>query len=123
MAWLLVGTGGAIGALARHGLNTLLTAGVATTFPLGIFVINVIGSAAIGIVTGIALSNRMSLSDDLRLFLTAGVLGGFTTFSAFSLDTLMLLRAGRTVEALINCGGQVTLSLIAVWIGFRLASS
>jgi CrcB protein len=122
MVWLLVGVGGAIGAVARHGLNTLITASVGSTFPFGIFAINVIGSTAIGFIVALSMNGRAPVSDEVRTFLAVGVLGGFTTFSSFSIDTLMLMRAGRMVAAIANCGGQVVLSLVAVWIGFRIGS-
>jgi CrcB protein len=122
VTWLLVGVGGAVGSVARYGLNMLVTSAV-PTFPLGIFIINVIGSAAIGLVAGVSMHERAPFSEDARTILTVGLLGGFTTFSAFSLDTLMLARAGRVTEAALNCGGQVLLSLIAVWVGFRVGSS
>lgn len=123
MAWILVGAGGAIGAIARHGLNgLLLRLGPVTPFPYGIFVVNVVGSLAIGLLAGLATSTRFNVSDDARLFLAVGVLGGFTTFSSFSFDTLTLVRDGHVGLALANAVGQVVLSLVAVAVGYRLAS-
>lgn len=124
MIWLAVGAGGALGAMARHGLNHLIhQRALAQTFPLGIFVINVGGSLAIGLLAGLLAGNRMHLSYAWRTFLVVGFLGGFTTFSSFSLDTLALAREGHTGQAIANAVGQVVLSLAAVWAGFRLATS
>lgn len=123
MTWLLVGAGGALGAMARHGLNHLVhQRALANTFPLGIFLINVIGSVAIGVIAGLLASDRLQWSYSTRTFVVVGILGGFTTFSSFSLDTLTLFRDGQTTAALWNVLGQVGLSLIGVWAGFRLVS-
>jgi CrcB protein len=93
-----------------------------STFPLGIFLINVAGSVLIGGIAGGLASGRVALSYEARTFLIVGVLGGFTTFSSFSLDTFTLFRAGHTAQALGNVGGQVLLSLVGVWIGFGVGT-
>ena len=119
MIWLLVGAGGAVGSIARHGLNRIIhQQNLASTFPLGIFLINVLGSALIGVLAGAIASGRFPLSFEARTFLIVGVLGGFTTFSSFSFDTLALVRNGHVGQAVWNVGGQVGLSLAAVWLGF-----
>ena len=124
MTWLLVGVGGALGAITRHALNHVIHQRMlSTTFPLGIFVINVSGSLLIGALAGAVTSGRMQMSHDSRTFLIVGVLGGFTTFSSFSLDTLALVRTGHPGQALFNVVGQVTLSLFAAWAGFKLAAT
>ena len=120
--WLLVGAGGAVGAMARHGLNHLIHQRTfSSTFPFGIFLINVLGSAIIGVLAGLLASDRLQWSFEARTFVFVGVLGGFTTFSSFSLDTLALFRDGHHAQALWNVAGQVGLSLIGVAAGFRLA--
>lgn len=110
--------------MARHGVNTLiqqrLTGG---RFPLGIFVVNVFGSFVIGLLGGLIAGERVSIGYPMRTFLIVGVLGGFTTFSSFSFDTLVLARAGSTGHAFWNVVGQVALSLAVVWLGFRLGSA
>lgn len=122
MIWLLVGVGGALGSIARHGLNHCdSSANLTATFPIGIFVINVIGSAAIGALAGLVVSGRVSMSYEMRTFLIVGVLGGFTAFSSFSLDTMALIRDGHLEQAIWNVMGQVCLSLIAVWVGYRVS--
>ena len=122
MMWLAVGLGGALGSLARHALTQVIQQRqIAGSFPLGIFLINVLGSAAIGLLAGAIASGRLSMSDEARTFVMVGLLGGFTTFSAFSLDTLTLLRAGNIGAAVWNVAGQVGLSLVAAWAGYRVA--
>lgn len=121
MIWLLVGVGGAIGAIARHALNHLVhQRWVSSPFPIGIFLINVIGSVVIGAIAGVLASGRVHWSFEARTFVVVGILGGFTTFSSFSLDTLALARDGHMGLAMWNVAGQVGLSLAGVWAGFRL---
>ena len=118
MIWLLIACGGAIGAVARHLLGTTITAragGIVGTFPAATFVVNVLGCFAAGILLGIAL--RHQLSDELRAFLFVGVLGGFTTFSAFGLDTIILLQNGRMSVAAAYAASTLAATLIAVWLG------
>jgi CrcB protein len=123
MTWLLVGVGGALGSMARHGLNHLVhQRALTSTFPFGIFLVNVIGSVVIGAIAGLLAPGRLHASYEMRTFLIVGVLGGFTTFSSFSLDTLALMRGGHTFQAVVNVVGQVGLSLIGVWVGFRLGA-
>ena len=124
MAWLLIAAGGALGSVARHGLNQIVHQRFPTsTFPLGIFLVNVFGAGVIGIIAGLLSSGRLQWHYPARVFVIVGLLGGFTTFSSFSLDTLALIRAGHHTQALWNVVGQVGLSLIGVWAGFRLGSS
>jgi CrcB protein len=123
MIWLLVGVGGALGSMARHGLNSLIHAhNLSSTFPFGILVINVLGSTVIGSVAGAVSSGRFQWSYEARTFVIVGMLGGFTTFSSFSFDTLALARNGHIDQACLNVAGQVGLSLIGVWAGYRVAS-
>jgi CrcB protein len=120
--WLAVGVGGALGAMARHGFHHLIhQRALSSTFPTGIFLINVSGSVLIGALAGALASGRFHLGLEARTFLIVGLLGGFTTFSSFSLDTLALVRAGHQMQAALNVLGQVALSLLGVWAGFRLA--
>ncbi len=123
MTWLVVGAGGAIGAVVRHALNGwVLRLDVLPGFPAGIFLVNVVGSAIMGLLAGLLTSGRLDVSADVRAFLMVGILGGFTTFSSFSLDTLALIRTGQPALAALNTIGQVALSLAAAAIGYRLAS-
>jgi fluoride exporter len=120
MTWLLVGIGGAIGSMARHGLNQLIhQRALSSTFPIGIFTINVLGSILVGAVGGIIASGRWSVPYDSRAFVIVGLLGGFTTFSSFSFDTLALARDGHFQQAAWNVVGQVVLSLVGVAAGYQ----
>ena len=123
MTWLLVGVGGALGSMARHGLNQVVNARAPGGFPSGIFLINVLGSVIVGLVAGAIASARWTPAADTRIFVVVGLLGGFTTFSSFSLDTLTLIRAGSVGHAAWNVIGQVGLSLLGAVIGFKLAAS
>jgi len=123
MMWLAVGAGGALGAMARHGLNHLIHQRTLTsTFPLGIFLVNVGGSVIIGVLAGLLSSQRLQWESHTRTFVIVGILGGFTTFSSFSLDTITLMRAGHHAQAFWNVLGQVGLSLLGAWAGFRIGS-
>lgn len=123
MTWLLVAGGAALGGVARHALNqTVQQRLIATPFPLGIFLVNIAGSAAIGVLAGLVATGRLPMSVHARAFVFVGVLGGFTTFSSFSLDTLALVRDGQIGLAIANVIGQVGLSLLAVWTGYWFAA-
>lgn len=123
MIWAAIGAGGALGALARHAVNHWIhQRHLSATFPAGIFLVNIAGSFAIGLLAGLLAGNRIGLSEPARAFIVIGFLGGFTTFSSFSLDTLALARAGHAGQAALNVAGQVGLSLIGVWAGFRLGN-
>lgn len=109
---LLVAAGGALGAVARYG--TVQLAKQVFTFPVGTMVVNIIGSLLIGILMA-KLQN-----DSAKLLLVTGVLGGFTTFSAFSWDALQLFQR-QPAQAAIYILGSVIFSLIAVYLGYTLA--
>lgn len=121
MVWLAIGVGGALGALARHLLNVTVQSRYAA-FPAGIFAINVLGCLAIGLVAGLIAAGRAHLGETARLFLIVGFLGGFTTFSAYALDTLTLARGGHPGLAAANAFGQLATTMVAVWLGFTLGS-
>ena len=87
-------------------------------FPWGTFTVNILGSLVLGLVFGVA--QQGSLSSGTVLFLTVGVLGGFTTFSSFSFETMQLLALGNVGASLLNVAGQFVMSLLAVYLGFTL---
>lgn len=121
MIWLAVGAGGALGAMARHALNHVIhQRALSATFPYGILLVNVAGSFAIGLLAGLLAGNRIHLSHGARTFAIVGFLGGFTTFSSFSLDTLALARDGHPGQAALNIALQVGLSLLGVWAGWAV---
>jgi CrcB protein len=119
----LVGLGGAIGSVLRFVLSgathRLLPA---VLFPFGTLVVNVLGCLAIGWLGGMA-ETRQSLTPELRLFLLVGILGGFTTFSTFRYETLVLARDAGYLKATLNVGAQVVLGLGAALFGYGIARS
>lgn len=117
-AYLWVGLGGFIGSAARYAVSVGLGAATADRFPWATFVANCLGCLLIGLVAGA--SARAPVSEPVRLFLVTGILGGFTTFSAFGLESLILLRRGETAFALLYIVGSVAVGIAAVWIGLRL---
>ena len=113
---LLVAIGGAIGASLRHlsGIAALRLMGPA--FPWGTLFVNIFGSLVMGIFIA-WLVKRTGVSNDIRLFFATGVLGGFTTFSAFSLDVANLVERGEMSGAVVYVLGSVLLSVLAVFMG------
>jgi CrcB protein len=115
----LVFLGGGLGAAARYVLQGLVYRFLPATFPFGTFAVNIIGSFLIGFLMA-ALEGRFLVTPALRVFLAIGVLGGFTTFSSFSYETLMLLREGSYALGAINILATVVLCLSATWMGLVL---
>jgi fluoride exporter len=115
----LVAAGGAVGSACRYAAAALVQLAIRpATFPLGTAVINVTGCFAIGVLAGLAERGGM-LSPGSRLLLMTGFLGGFTTFSAFGLETVQLARNGATTLALANTLGQILAGFLAVLAGLR----
>lgn len=121
-AFLFVGAGGAIGAMARHAVNLLAARLAGGDFPWGTLAVNVTGSFLMGLLAGL-FALVWSAPQDLRLFLTTGILGGFTTFSAFSLDVSLLWERGEGSHALAYAAGSVMLSVFALFSGLALGRS
>ncbi|MGY1424133.1 fluoride efflux transporter CrcB [Lysobacter sp. A289] len=119
---LLVGLGGFIGSVARYKLGGLvLHLAAQERFPYSTFVVNVLGCLVIGVLAGLA--ERYDLfGPGTRLFLFTGLLGGFTTFSAFGLDAVFLVRRGEFWVAALYAGASVVLGITAVWLGLKLIS-
>ena len=117
---LLVALGGSIGAVARYGLAGLVQRFTTPYFPLGTFVVNIVGCLVFGILAGIA-EQRFVLGPQARAFLLIGILGGFTTFSSFTFETFQLLRDAEFMQASLNAIGQVVIGLGAMWVGVVLA--
>jgi len=115
-AWLWIFVGGGIGAVCRAGLSALVQARVDGTFPWGVLAVNWLGCLAIGALV-IAGEEHHWLTPPLRELLVMGVLGGFTTFSAFGFDTWALLGAGETGAAVANAVGSVVGGVAAVGLG------
>lgn len=118
---LLVGVGGFIGSVARYLATLAFTpSGGDVRFPLGTLVVNVAGCLAIGLLAGVA-ESRDWLSVSARLLVITGLIGGFTTYSAFAYETFLLGRQQAFGLAVANVALQVLLGLAAVWVGVRLA--
>ena len=118
---LLVFLGGGIGAAGRHGVNIAAARLLGTGFPASTMFINVTGSFVMGLVAAwFAFRAAGEISQHARLFLTTGILGGYTTFSAFSLDAALLWERGDSFSAAIYVIGSVVLSLLALFAGLAL---
>ena len=122
MSYLWVALGGALGSVARYAISGIAVRWLGAGFPYATLFVNVTGSFTIGLLAAlVAADGRLSLGADARAFLMVGVLGGFTTFSSFSLETLNLARSGALAPAMLNVAGSVVLCLAAVSIGFATA--
>jgi CrcB protein len=121
MAWIAVAVGGALGSMARHGVNVIANRVLQTPIPYATAIVNVVGCFVIGTLAGLIASGRLHMSTTMRTFVFVGILGGFTTFSSFGLDTLTLTRGGAQAMALGNVAGQVSVGLLCVYLGYRLA--
>ena len=114
-----VAVAGALGALARYGLGSVISERYAGVFPLGTFVINVTGSFLLGFLF-VVLTERTGLSPALRTSVTIGFLGAYTTFSTFTLETYRLVEDGALGMAALNALGSLAVGLVAVWLGVAL---
>ena len=119
MNLLLIFLGGGIGATARYGLQGAIYKMTGAGFPYGTLVVNVVGSFLIGLLMT-SFEERFMINPSLRVFLTIGILGGFTTFSSFSYETMALLRDGSYMLGLGNIALSVTVCLGVTWIGIMI---
>ena len=125
--YIVIGLGGALGSMLRFGLGSLIDSNVQKTgyiFPWGTIIVNITGCFIIGFIFTISSSEgRIILSSLTRNFIMIGILGGYTTFSSFSLQTLTLMQAGQRWEAAANVVLSVVLCLAGCWLGAMLANS
>jgi CrcB protein len=119
MNYLLVFIGGGLGSSLRHLINVVSTRVLGTAFPYHTFIINITGSTIMGLIAGY-LAFRGGATQPWRLFLMTGVLGGYTTFSAFSLDAALLYERGEIALALFYVLGSVVLSIAGLFAGLAL---
>jgi fluoride exporter len=120
---LFVGIGGFLGSIARYKLSGyFLHTFSAHKFPWGTFVVNIIGCFLIGLLGGL-IEKEHFFSPNLRVLLISGILGGFTTFSAFGLETIYLFKRGEVLIAVFNVIFSVVVGLFLTWLGFRLIES
>lgn len=117
---LLVAAGGAAGSVARYLLSKVLQGSAMGTFPLGTMAANLLGCLLIGVVYGLAEGDGAPVGADLKLLLTVGFCGGFTTFSTFMNESLTLVKAGDALTAALYVGASVALGLLAVLAGLHL---
>ena len=119
MGFLIVFLGGGLGAAARHGVNLLFARMINIGFPLGTLAVNIMGSFLMGAMVGF-LAFRGEAPQNWRLFLTTGILGGFTTFSAFSLETVLLYQRGELAMAAFYVVASVGLAVAGLLAGVSL---
>jgi CrcB protein len=115
-SYLLVGLGGALGAIARFGAQSWVGS-LPNGFPAATFLINILGSAAMGVLIGVLAKTTPQYQNEIRLFVAVGLFGGFTTFSSFSLDAIALIERGDIMLAALYIVGSVLLSLAGLWMG------
>ena len=118
-SYLLVFVGGGIGASLRHAVNLISARGLGTAFPWGTFLVNISGSLVMGLIAGY-LAFKGEASQPWRLFLMTGILGGYTTFSAFSLDAALLYERGQLGLAALYVSASVALSIAGLFAGLWL---
>ncbi len=119
MNYLLVFIGGGLGSSLRHTINLLSARLLGTAFPYHTFIINITGSTIMGLIAGY-LALKGDASQPWRLFLMTGILGGYTTFSAFSLDTALLYERGDVALAVFYVVGSVVISIVGLFAGLAL---
>jgi CrcB protein len=122
LAYLIVFLGGGLGAALRHGINVAAARLLGTAFPYGTLTINITGSLVMGLVAGY-FAFKGDASQHWRLFLTTGILGGYTTFSAFSLDVALLYERGEMGLAALYVAASVVISILGLFAGLALARS
>jgi CrcB protein len=122
MQWGVVATvalGGALGSVIRYLVAGAVQPSWWSGFPFGIFVVNITGGLAMGLITAMA-ALKLNLSAEMRAFLTTGILGGYTTFSTFSLESAMLVERGAYAQAAAYVVGSTVLSIVALFAGLWL---
>ena len=117
---LAVATGGALGAVARYVINNSFLAFVSLSFPLPTFLINITGSLLIGFILTLA-AEKVEIGENLKLFLSVGFLGAYTTFSTFEFETFQLIRERQSATALLYVLSSVAIGLGGVLFGVWLA--
>lgn len=117
--YVLVFVGGGLGATVRYWFQGFIYAESGTNFPYGTIAVNVLGCFVIGLLMS-SMEERFLIQPSIRVFLTIGILGGFTTFSSFSFETISLFRDGETLYAFANALGTLVLCLSATWLGLQL---
>jgi CrcB protein len=117
MTYLIVFLGGGLGAAARHGVNTIAARLLGTSYPFGTFAVNITGSLAMGLLAGYLAHRAGAIPQHWRLLLATGFLGGYTTFSAFSLETALLYQRGELLAATAYALGSIMLGVAGFFLG------
>jgi CrcB protein len=120
MGYLIVFIGGGLGAALRHGVNLAAARWLGLGFPFGTVTVNVTGSIAMGILAGY-FAFKGGAPQHWRLFMATGILGGYTTFSAFSLDVALLYERGEVALAVLYVLASVVLSILGLFAGLAIA--
>ena len=123
MAWIAVAVGGALGSMARHAVSHAVGTRWITRFPTATVIVNVSGCFIIGVLAGLLAVERIRLPFYWREFVFVGLLGGFTTFSTFGLDTFLLSRTHSMGFASLNVAAQVLGGLLGVWLGYQVGAA
>lgn len=120
MSIISIAIGGAAGSLCRYGMSNGIYLLLGRSFPYGTLAVNILGSFVMGIVY-ILMIERASISEELRAGITIGLLGAFTTFSTFSIETINLIESGEILKAGLNILFSVTLCIVGCWLGMNLS--
>jgi CrcB protein len=118
---LFVGLGGFLGSIARYLVSKLNLYWHFLSIPMGTLTVNVLGSLVIGFIVGISQKSEL-ISSNMRLFLMVGVCGGFTTFSSFTNENMMLIQNGQLATALLYTGSSILLGFSAVYLGYFITN-
>jgi CrcB protein len=119
MQWLMIAIGGALGSIARFAAVGYLTPMLNYRFPIGTFIVNIVGSFLIG-VAYVVIVEKQLIPPEWRLFFITGILGGFTTFSSFSLEILQTWQEGHVFNAIFYAASSVVLGLLFAYVGMQL---
>ena len=120
MSIISIAIGGAAGSLCRYGMSNGIYLLLGRSFPYGTLAVNILGSFVMGSVY-ILMIERASISEELRAGITIGLLGAFTTFSTFSIETINLIESGEILKAGLNILFSVTLCVVGCWLGMNLS--
>jgi len=115
----IVGTGGFIGSVMRYLVQFYIEKGMSSSFPLGTLLANILGSFIIGVVFALAEKGDL-MSSEWRIFLTVGICGGFTTFSAFAYNNMIMIKENSFFQLFLNIGSNLFFGILAVYIGIIL---
>jgi CrcB protein len=122
MELIWVGLGGFVGSVLRYGAGLAVRSAWGSSFPLGTLLVNMAGCLMVGLVNGWA-EKHQAFGTSLQLFVSVGILGGFTTFSAFGWETLQLMKQDQASLALANIAANLVLGLACVWLGRGLSGA